>query len=564
MIGVVDVKTGKDRSSSLNDRYDTLDEENCVERQSRIHKLAYIDVRDEEALAITHELYERMSMRVPTDAVEKNVVRLLMEINFAEIDRLAQEAGKTHSYDRTGKPKWSDKECAQFLDEYLLPALIERFIIVGERIYFKTMWGYWHNVGSRDVTKKLVTIAVLMVETLELTTTSRLVSSFSMAFDTFATRSAINANAIIQFNDCQITENCVVTQEPPSAFPRFIFDFDAWDAITSKDAIPEVDDLLLHLANGDKEVMQCLVDRLSMVFVTSVPNKLKLDPKAIMLYGPTGKNGKSTLAKLLMRALRNRNCKSFPFSDFCGYEAASVRDNLLLIDSDASSVHVSPDVSTTLKLAITADTMTVRQIYQKPESVTPLCQFLICTNAMPKSDDKTRGWDRRLEWFEVKEKLLRDETWFDVIGSQAAADYLLGKLIRNAAKLVAKGEPIHVPDVILNSNDVYSDSNKNVCAWIACELKRRKKKDAKDAFDRMPSAKLHADYETWCEENAETPLGITKFNQIFSAETGLVKRFGQIRADRNPEAFEWWQANTKSEDRLTATKASVMCWTREG
>lgn len=522
---------------------------------------AYANVEDIEEI---RRLFGESMKLINITKDEFEVAKCLVQINFASMNRCARESEENFKQKNYGKAKrWTDRECSEFLETHLLPALLERFIIIGDDLYFKEIWGYWRRAGSVSTLRKITTLAALMLEPLPLIPSSRSVTNLFNSVRMFAEKSVIDEDTTIQFNDCVITSDCELTQDPPTTFPRFIFDFDIWDTVNSEDSVPEVDDLILHLANGDKEVAQCLLDRLSMTFVINAAKKNLLEPKVILLYDPTGENGKSTFANLLMRALRNENCASFSFSTFCNYELAKLRNNILLIDADASSVHVSPEVSTAIKTAVTADSMTVRRIYHDPESVRPLCQFLICTNAMPKAEDKTRGWDRRLEWYEVKEKLVREKAWFEVLNSREAADYLLAKLIKNAVRIAAAGKPIHQPDVVRDANTAYSNLNKNVRPWIAAECSSHNVERLEDVFDRMPSAKVYEDYKTWCLENAETPLGITNFNAIIGSETPFVKKYAQITPDKNPEAFSWWQEHTSTPDKFTATKALVMCWVRE-
>ena len=566
MKGMVEVNNGQRQVQSL---FDTLTDDGSyvlehVETLDDLWRLAYIDPEDEEALKKIYGIYHRIRNRLAIDAMDETAIRCLAQIDFPAINRLAIDEAKTHPYDRTGQPKWTASECSMFLEMYVLSALLERFIIVDDSLYFKELWGYWREVGVAATAKTVAMMAALMVEPLPIVPSSRVVTGLTSSFDTLVRKSILKGDTTIQFNDCVLTSNCELTQKAPERFPRFIFDFNIYDTIVNGKPVPEVDDLLSHLANGDPEVTQCLIDRLSMIFVTSASNKLKLGPKAIMLYGPTGENGKSTLAKLLIRAMRNENCGSFSFEQFTGYAVAEVADNLLLVDMDASSVHVSPDISTALKRAITADEMTVRRIYRSPETVTPFTQFVVCTNAMPKAEDKTRGWDRRLEWYEVKEKLVKDDKWFEAVESQEAADYLLAKLIRNAVRLVAEGTQIETPTVIVENNKAYSELNQNIESWLEHEVaKRDGVGNAIDFLNRKPSAFVYESYEVWCKENGETPLGLTKFNQTVSAKTGLIRKNTVLGATTDPEAFAWWQEHTSSEERFTTTKAYVKCWVHE-
>lgn len=527
------------------------------------NRIAYVDADDGDALTKIADLMRHaiLYMDVDTERDLHDIAKCLMQIDFAAIDSIAENEGRTHPIDyRAGKPKWTTNEASAIFETYVAPALAERFSVIDEVLYFREMWGYWRKIGSANLVSKMTMLAAFMIESVSVLPSSRAIQNLMRIVESLIRHTVSDANTIIQFNDCVITQDGTLSTDAPESFPRFIFDFNAHELITRPKPVSEVDDLLLHLANGNEEVAQCLLDRLSMAFVPSAVLKNKLGPKAVMLFGPTGENGKSTLANLLMNALRRQNCTSFSFEDFTGYSQALIKNNLLLIDPDASSVHVSPSVSTGLKRAITADTMCVREIYRSPETVTPVSQFMVCTNAMPKAEDKTRGWDRRLEWYEVKEKLVRDDAWFKRLDSQEAADYMLGKLISNAIRLVAAGEKVRTPDAISDANKQYSELNRNVKHWLDAEVLNAEVRDATVFLDHMPSAMIYDRYCEWCKENGETPLGLTNFNSIVTAETGMVRKFTQIKMDTDPVAFAWWQEHTTSAEKFTATKMPVTCW----
>lgn len=558
------VADGKDGLNGINRLVDDTSQSLIETGGRELDSIAYVDPADTDALKSISELYVDAVRTIAYGDYDESVYRTLTLINFRKLNDMAITESQDYPLMNCGKPKkWLDKECSLFLETHLLPVLLERFCIVNENLYFREVWGYWRKLGDASLTPKLVMVAALMIPAVPTLPSGRPIASLANLFERFARINPLLGDTTIQFNDCVITSKGELTQDAPDVFPRFIFDFDAWDAITSPTVVPEVDDLILHLANGDKAVAKCLIDRLSMTFVVNASKKAVLEPKAVMLYGPSGENGKSTFAKLLLRAMRDEHCETFSLSTFKDYELVKLRDNILLVDPDASSVHVAPEISTAMKTAITSDAMGTRQIYREAITTTPLCQFLICTNAMPKAEDKTRGWDRRLEWYEIDDKLVRDRDWFDALESREAADYLLSKLVNNAIALMARNVAIEVPEAVLVNNRGYAELNKNVSTWLECEVTQRGATNAYDAFNRVPSALLYESYENWCGENGETPFGITKFNQIIAGETGLRKKVIQIKAATDLEAFEWWQAHTASDDKFSVTKATIMCWVQE-
>lgn len=564
MIGVSDVQEGKNRVGACLSKIREMKDAKLMEAQRELRKIAYVDEDNVDELQHIVDMYVNAISKLPPDEDESGPAFCLVQINFAKINEMANQSSIEYMNTNYGKQKkWTERECLEFFDTTIIPALVERFRIVDHWLYFRELWGYWRKVGCDADIRKIVNLAILMVEPLNIPLTNRMAKNVTEVVVGGIQMTTLEGDAEIQFTDCLVTSSGQLTRNMPKRFPRYIFNFNAWDILTSTEPVPEVDDLLLHLANGDEDVKQCLIERLSMTFVASISKKAALGPKAVVLYGPTGRNGKSTLANLLIRALREENCERFSLSAFKDYELAKVRDNLLLVDSDASSVHVSPEISTAMKIAVTADAMVTRQIYKEAMTTTPLVQFLICTNSMPKAEDKTAGWDRRLEWYEVKERLVRDRAWFDVIESREAANYMLRLLVTTAVRLVANGKPIRIPEAVSETNASYSELNKNVRAWLECEAETRKVNDISEVLVRVPSAKAHADYVAWCEENAENPFGLNNFNSIVATETGLRRKLIAVSAERDPEAFAWWQEHTSSDTKFTVNEARVKCWVKE-
>lgn len=459
--------------------------------------------------------------------------------------------------------KVTNEDKLNFFAEWVIPVFKRRLLKFEGMLYFRTDYGYWLKMDPTCSVMDIIDLFFAMLPQMEVTRGSSVNKrSRDMLDETIKYSGSYVGDATIQFNDCIFTGIGGFKQQPGRGFPRYFFDRDIYHVIENGKptlVVPEVDDLLDHLANGDEEVRDCLIDRIAMSLITSVAKKRQLEAKAVILYGPTAENGKSTFVELVKRAFDYENVTSFEFNAFSGYSVAEVKRNLLLTDDDASNAYVTSDVTAAIKKCITSDGIQVRQIYQAPETVTPFTQFLVCINSMPKAEDKTRGWDRRLEWFEVREKLVRDRKWFDAIESDEAAEYLFELLALAADKLSRKRKRIMTPEVLLTTNKTYSNANKNIVAWLE-SVKETTGKVAPEYLNRRPAGLVYADYESWCLGNAETPLGRTNFNSILAAETGMVGKNIRLKADTDIEAFEWWQSLDAT--RTDATAAIIKCWAR--
>lgn len=573
---MVTVKEGKEIKRLAKERALNALHDEPSEYEELIMRLAYADVNDGNLMNQIGKRFRSAKMKTSLSDEEAAMFESLIEIDFVGIDAEIRSDEIEYIAKNGKSKKWTIDEKKEFLERILVPVIAERFAFVDGTLYFKECWGYWSKATSMDADidarkrqqrqvsttslQKLMMMACCMIEGFTVTLASNVMTAMFEAARIILVRHLDASSSYIQFGDCYFNPMTGdLSDGVPPSMPRFMFNRDVYDAFNNGvTPVPEVDDLLMHVCNNDKATVKCLIDRLSMALVTNAARKVALEPKMVVMYGPKGKNGKSTLAKLIERAF-GENVGQFHMSKFEGYELCELKGNLLLIDSDASGLHVSSEVATNIKMAITSDTMLVRQIYKEPESVVPMVQFFVCSNSMPKAEDKTRGWDRRIEWYEVGAQLVRDDAWFERIRSKEAAEYLFITLLRNASKLVKRGKEIKESAALAETRARYESYNRNVDAWLSTMAKELDKPMG-SVLVRVPCQKSYEDYTAWCEENGEQPLGRTNFGQVVSAETGLVKKQILLYPDTDPDAFVWWQGCGNPEDKINKDTAYLKCW----
>lgn len=559
----MDVSAGRSKKRDLMSKINAANDKIGDDFKKRTLDAAYFDGETSDAdILLNVKLFKQAMADLMLPEVEPYTT--LEAINFTALKKLIDEEDEQYLKNTGKAKKRSIEDRKLFFEKNVTPILCERYAIVDKSLYFKELWGYWRKVGSAEEIDIIVKIAGYMIPQLNITSASNILSGAVESVVSIIGRSRPSTSSQIQFNDCVFDPASGMSQETPSSFPRFIFNVDVWDDVANGvDEVGEVDDLLLHLSNGDEETKRCLIDRLSMAFITDAKMKVKLDSKAVIFFGASGKNGKSTFVDLLSRAF-NRECvqESFELSSFEGVNLVSLKSNLLFICPDASGVHVQANVAASVKMAVTSDPISVKALYKMPETVIPLAQIVICSNSMPKAEDKSRGWDRRLEWYEVKEKLERDDAWFRAIRSERASRYLRYILLKNAEKLIKQDGPIIPSPQVVESSKGYDELNRNVSAWLSARADETNA--TPQAFiNRMPSAKMFEDYQKWCEDNGEISLQIGNFNSIVAAETNAKRKMVTLYKGTDKEAFEWWQVTSNAKDKLLATTAYVKCWVVE-
>ena len=78
------------------------------------------------------------------------------------------------------------------------------------------------------------------------------------------------------------------------------------------------------------------------------------------------------------------------------YDLKYVVNSLIAVDEDANESFYSASASSLLKILVTGESLSVREIYGKPIQTTPTCTIIVASNHPFKSDDKTDGVHRRV------------------------------------------------------------------------------------------------------------------------------------------------------------------------
>lgn len=327
-------------------------------------------------------------------------------------------------------------------------------------------------------------------------------------------------NFIIQFNDCYI-ENCQIYEGFYSqSIPAYTINRNIFNAAqgTFTKIIPEVDDFLLHLSDNQPDTKERFLESLSICLIND-PNVRQYVGEFIRLFGPTAENGKSTMLNLLRKTFGEHNIEEFSTSQLKGYSLETTSRALIAMDSDSSADYIKEESAANIKKIVTSDPIQVRQIYSKPITVIPIVTLIAASNALPKSEDKTNGLARRMVWYKISGKLIRSDSWFDIIKSEEAAQYLMELIIQKYVEIVLR-DPIQTseltPDMIKMKKS-FEQNNNNIIEFM-------EEQNISEDVNQNQVARVRKEYEKWCEMNDETPFGSTKFNQVVEGQFSLKRQ----------------------------------------
>lgn len=226
--------------------------------------------------------------------------------------------------------------------------------------------------------------------------------------------------------------------------------------------------------------------------------------KALFAIGE-GANGKSTILHILQQILGKRNYSSVPLEMFKNpHYTANFYNRLanISIETNAkSSVYDS-----LMKAVISGDTISADFKYKNVIQFNPFCKLIFALNSMPRVDDKTDAFYRRLivvrfnRQFEEEEqnKNLKHEL-------EAEMDGIFTWMVEGIKRLRQRGY-FKLPAGIKQEVEEYRKENNNVMTFIEeeCNL---------EPNAVISKQELYNSYSEWCKKNGYKSLAKKKFGK---------------------------------------------------
>lgn len=330
---------------------------------------------------------------------------------------------------------------------------------------------------------------------------------------------------IIQFLDCYVKDGRVYEGMHPTV-GRFLIRKKVYEAVKNRKptkVVKEVDQLIAHLCDYDEKNIKLMVSILATVFLNDSEMKNTLSPH-LRIFGPSGANGKTTFEDLLRKAFGNHNVVATQIGGLDNYHFVETTvQSLIAIDGDSSGKALSSDAAATFKRIVTGDTVRSRQIYGKMRDVKSMCLLLAFCNTLPKSSDKSNAFLRRMTIIKCSDRLIdskrfvANDEWFKNLRSDAAAQYLVEKLLLKAQDMLDQ-DTLKLPEASKATKDMltkFSDENDSASAWI--------KEVGIEEVVGYQVKEVREKYEAWCEENDKTPLK-RQFNEVLEVNFNLERK----------------------------------------
>lgn len=341
--------------------------------------------------------------------------------------------------------------------------------------------------------------------------------------------------SVIQFDDCYIRNGEVHKGFYSEGFARFTIKRKVLKAIENRKTTVysnELDELMLHLCNYDKQTKERFLDVVSTVFLNNSEFK-QLYNFSPRIVGKDGRNGKSVFKSVIEKAFgghTSSNVAAFRMSKLDDPRTLyHVVHALIAIDGDSSTKQISEDAAEAFKCITTGDPISVRALYGEQKEVPAMTMMIEFSNDFPMSADKSAAYLRRLEFIRCDYQLITDESelgpnskmpqielnqaWFNAIRSDLAAQYLIESLLIRSQRIRESKEISPKSDQMKAMLTMYSYENNSALAFYeefgAEKIVGRTVKEIKEL------------YRAWCEEN---DLTIMKKKFIETLESQGLKR----------------------------------------
>ena len=380
--------------------------------------------------------------------------------------------------------------------------------------------------------------------------------------------------SVIQFDDCYIRDGKVHEGFYSEGFARFTIKRKVLKAIKNRKTSvhsKELDDLMLHLCNYDKQTKERFLDVMSTVFLNNAEFK-QLYNFSPRIVGKDGRNGKSVFKSVIEKAFgghTSSNVAAFRMSRLDDPRTLyHVVHALVAIDGDSSTKQISEDAAEAFKCITTGDPISVRALYGEEKEVPAMTMMIEFSNDFPMSADKSAAYLRRLEFIRCDYQLITDKSelgpnskmpqiklnqeWFNAIRSEIAAQYLIESLLIRSQRIRETGEISPKSDQMKAMLTMYSYENNSALAFHeefgADQIVGRTVKEIKEK------------YRSWCEENDLTIMkkkfietlesrGLKRLRVTFRNLSTESEQFGSVKSS-NQRIVAWQFANKTKNNKF--------------
>lgn len=290
----------------------------------------------------------------------------------------------------------------------------------------------------------------------------------------------------------------VEIDKPPFSpfFLNVIYNSSAYDE--------HVDKFLDDITYGRKELRKTFEEILGHIILTAK------FPHHVFFFIGNGYNGKSTFLEMINNFVGElgQNLSLDAFND--DTSVASLIGKLVNCTDETDGIFI--DKCKGFKSLASGNTVTVRPIYSQPIKVQNTATLILSTNNMPKFNDRTHGFYRRLVIvpfdFKITEKIANLD---ELLSTDNAKSYILNLALKGVKSIKANEYKLTKNKILEKALENYKTDSDDIAGFI---------KEHKDIDGRV-NREVYNDYLIYCEEIGRYPLSLSSF-------TSRLKDFGYV------------------------------------
>lgn len=298
--------------------------------------------------------------------------------------------------------------------------------------------------------------------------------------------------------------DCFLEYSPDRVFlNRFPYDY-------SLDAKPEplVDQTVAAIADNDGEIMMLLFEAMGNCFYL-----LNQYRGAVMLYGRSGNNGKSTLLNMIAQLVGDSNTGFLSLQD--------TAEKFRLVELYGKAVNIGDDIpdsylpdSSIFKKLVTGEAIMAEKKGQDAFPFKPFAKLFFAMNGLPAVSDKSKAFFGRILLIPLNRDFsgsgnnvsLKDRRWTD-----SEMEWLTALAMDGLKRLIKQGD-FTKPKIVMDALADYEQSQNPIIEFI----------DEVGGIEGEPVVDVYYEFQEWARSAGhKNILTRRKFTAAISDYTGL-------------------------------------------
>lgn len=266
---------------------------------------------------------------------------------------------------------------------------------------------------------------------------------------------------------------------------------------------------IARIAGDDQEVIRLLYEAIGNCFYL-----LNSFRGAVMLYGRSGSNGKSTLLNMITRLLGKENASFLSLQD--------TAERFRLVEVYGKAANIGDDIPNTylpessiFKKLVTGEIVTAEKKGQDPFSFKPYAKMFFAMNGLPAVSDKSKAFFSRILLIPLNQDFsqsnTRDVKLKDRVWSQQEMECLTRLAVEGLKRLISQGDFTR-PECVKKAVEEYEAENNPVREFLA----------ETGSVLNHPTQEIYDRYRLWCAQSGhKNTMTRIKFTKEVRTETGF-------------------------------------------